>query len=170
MHIERRIDIEKALEVLLYVTKRVRNIYNALKVLYFADKMHLGRYGRLIYGDSYVAMAHGPVPSAAYDLVKDARGEGVFQMPVETRQSLTVEANQIIPGREAKLDLLSESEIECLDEAIAQYGELPFGALKKASHEDKAFQSADDNDFMSLEAIAESLPDSDLLLDYLRSG
>lgn len=165
------LDIDKAVEVLLYVTKRAPNMYNALKVLYFADKQHLAKYGRLIYGDSYVAMKLGPVPSAAYDIVKAARGDGVYPTPVPAEQLLSIDSlHRISPRREADLDRLSESEIECLDAAIEQYGRLPLGALKTISHEDEAFQASDENDFMPIEAIVGSLPDADPLLDYLRNG
>jgi hypothetical protein len=60
-----RFDAHKALEVILYVAGSVPDMYRALKVLYFADREHLGRYGRLICGDTYVAMRLGPVPSGS---------------------------------------------------------------------------------------------------------
>jgi hypothetical protein len=42
-------------------------IHSVSKVLYFADKEHLEKYGRFICGDSCYAMKHGPVPSQIYD-------------------------------------------------------------------------------------------------------
>jgi hypothetical protein len=42
----------------------------ALKLIFLADRYHLCRYGRLITNDSYVAMKHGPVPSATRDIVE----------------------------------------------------------------------------------------------------
>ncbi len=170
MWIKYKLNKSKALEVLLYVSKKASNMYNALKVLYFADKKHLERYGRLIYGDNYVAMRRGPVPSFAYDLVKQIRGDGSPVAP-EVEECLSIDQeHNITPQREAHLDLLSKSDIECLDEAIAEYGSLPFEELQRISHKDEAFQSADENDFMPLETIAESLPSSDSLLEYLRDG
>jgi hypothetical protein len=47
-----KFDAEKTIETLLYITAQVHNTYNALKVLYFADKDHLTRYGRLISNDN----------------------------------------------------------------------------------------------------------------------
>ena len=172
MGTKHRLDIGKAVEVLLYVTKRVPSMYNALKVLYFADKQHLARYGRLIYGDVYVAMRHGPVPSAAYDIVKAARGDGLHPTTLRPDELFSIDAEHhcVHPRREADLDCLSESEVECLDAAIEAYGSLPLGQLRKISHEDKAFQAADENDFMPVEAIASSLPHADQLLDYIRNG
>jgi len=160
------VDADKAVEVLLYVAARVPNMYHALKVLYFADRLHLQRYGRLIYGDSYVAMDKGPVPSAAYDLVKVARGDGIYCPALEIREALGVRGHTLSPQRHARTEYLSESDVECLDEAIADYGQMPFGALMELSH-DAAYRSADQNDFISLEAIARSLPDGEAILEYL---
>lgn len=164
-----RFDAEKAVEVLLYIAEQVPDTYAALKILYFADKDHLSKYGRLICGDSYVAMRHGPVPSSAYDIIKYVRGDGfcLFDVPIEN--AFAVQDRNIIPHREAKLDFLSESDIECLNAAIKQYGRMSFGQLKKLSH-DKAFESADRDDFISLKAIVESLPDSEPLWDYIENN
>ncbi len=170
MIIEGRPDLEKAVEVLLYVTHKAPQMYNALKVIYFADKSHLQRYGRLIYGDSYVAMNYGPVPSAAYDLVKKARGAAWSQVAISVSEVLSVADGYLItPRREPNFDLLSESDIECLDEAIECYGDMQFGELRNISHDDPAFQSADRNAFMSLRSIAASLSDNEFL-DYVENG
>jgi uncharacterized phage-associated protein len=166
-----RFDAEKAIEVILYITHRVPDTYAALKVLYFADKDHLAKYGRLICGDGYVAMRHGPVPSGAYDLVKAARGGEWCWPGIEVNEAFSVtDRNRIIvPHREADLDLLSETDVECLDEAIERYGGLSFERLKELSH-DEAYQTADQNDFISLEAIVSTLPDSEELLEYLQTN
>ena len=169
MSIRSRFDAEKALEVLLYITKRVPNMYHALKVLYFADKEHLAKYGRLICGDSYIAMEKGPVPSGTYDIVKHARGDGFCSANIPIKESIALQGYNIVPRREVNLDFLSESEVECLDTAIEQYGHLSFGEIKKLSH-DAAFISADENDQIPLEAIVKNLPDSELILDYIANG
>lgn len=165
-----RPNVAKALEVLLYVAKRAPNMYNALKVVYFADKQHLVRYGRLIYGDEYVAMSHGPVPSLAYDLIKQVRGDAAFELRVDASEAFSIsEDHQITVRRDAELSFLSESDIECLDQAVEQYGCMPFVQLKTISHEDAAFQSAGENDFMTIKDIAESLSDPDLVA-HLENG
>jgi uncharacterized phage-associated protein len=161
-----RFNAEKTVEVLLYIAERCTNVYNVLKVLYFADKEHLAKYGRFICGDSYIAMSHGPVPSGAYDLIKYARGDGWCSPGVPLEKSFTVQGNVIHPIRKANRDWLSESDMECLDAAIQEYGQMPFAQLKKLSH-DAAYRKADPNDVISLEDIAQSLPDGELLLAYL---
>lgn len=167
MSIRYRFDAEKAIEVLLYVAQRCPDMYTALKVLYFADKRHLARYGRFICGDRYVAMSHGPVPSNIYDLVKYVRGDGFCVTDLPVHEAFRMEGYSIVPLRAPRLDLLSESDVECLTSAIEELGHLHFLELQKRSHREQAFQEADRNDFMSVEGIARSLPDGELLLDYL---
>ncbi|MEP7246474.1 MAG: Panacea domain-containing protein [Gammaproteobacteria bacterium] len=63
-------DPDKAVEAILFTsTTAGTTLYETLKLLYLADKLHLERYGRLIFGDHYVAMEHGPVGSDAYDVM-----------------------------------------------------------------------------------------------------
>lgn len=169
MSIRRRFDTEKAIEVLLFIAERSSNMYHALKILYFADLDHLAKYGRLICNDNYIAMNNGPVPSGVYDLVKYARGDGYSCQNIDIINALNVRGYKLIPVRSANLDLLSESEIECLDAAIAQYGNMSFGELKRRSH-DAAYKAADENDFIPIEAIVGMLPDSESLLKYLQDN
>lgn len=162
-----RFNLPKAVEAILYVAHRNNDMYHVLKILYFADKKHLARYGRLIFGDCYVAMRHGPVPSGAYDVIKYAGGKGLCSDGPRVKGALKIEGNTVWPRREADIRLLSESELECLNEAIEEYGPLSFAELK-AKSEDDAWRSTDENDFISVYAIAETLPNSDSLIAYLR--
>jgi len=47
------------------------NKMKALKLIYFADRCHLRRYGRPITNDMYFAMKFGPVASACRDLLNE---------------------------------------------------------------------------------------------------
>ncbi len=170
MELEYKFDVEKAVEALLYIAEQIPDTYTTLKILYFADKDHLSKYGRLICSDSYVAMIHGPVPSGTYDLIKYARGDGFFLLDIPIQEAFAVHGYDIVPHRKANLDFLSESDIECLDVAIKKYGRMSFGQLRKISHDEEAFQSADRNEFISLKAIVRSLPDSDQLWDYIKNN
>lgn len=164
-------DVEKAVEVILYIATRASDpdIYHLCKILYFADKKHLERYGRLICDENYVAMKNGPVPSGVYDLLKYVRGDGQVLQSELARHSFKIEGYKVVPFRDADLAMLSESERECLDESIQENGNLSFNGLKHKSH-DAAFDSADENDFISVEAIAATLKDSELLVEHLRNG
>lgn len=163
-----KFDPGKAVEVLLYIAERCPDMYTALKVLYFADREHLEHYGRLICGDSYVAMSHGPVPSGVYDIVKCARGDGLCICGAPgTEYPFTLQDYTIVCQRQANLDMLSLSERRCLDHAIDQYGRMSFGRLRALSH-DQAYNAAQQDDYIPMEALIQSLPNGQVLLDYLQ--
>jgi uncharacterized phage-associated protein len=159
-------DRTKAIEAILYLASRVSESdkYGICKLLYLADKISLEKYGRFIFGELYVAMRQGATPSNAYDLLKKAA-----EMPIN---GLKVENNQVIALREPDLDCLSESDIECLDEIISKYGKRSNLDRRRAAH-DEAYQKTWNNRGdkqsarISIEVIAESLPDSADLVSYL---
>lgn len=165
-----KFDAEKAVEAILYVANRVGDpgFHRISKLLYFADREHLAKYGRFICGDSYVAMKHGPVPSGTYDILKYVRGDGLSCPVPHASESFRVDDPpwRVVYFRDADMDSLSESERECLDSAIAKYGNMSFGQLTTVSH-DKAWESADENEFILVEQIVATLPDADELLRHL---
>lgn len=169
----RSFDVGKAIEAILFVATNLANptFHSVSKVFYFADKKHLERYGRLICGDSYVAMKHGPVPSQTYDLMKVPVGR-VWVNPdqaVLIQSAFDVSSGcRIQAKRQPELRQLSESEIECLEASIAEFGGKTFGELTRLSH-DAAWDSADENEFISIEEIAKTLSDSEALIVHLRS-
>ena len=161
------LDVQKCIEVLLYVTQHVRDMYKALKVVYFADRDHLERYGTLIYGDTYYALQHGPVPSLGYDILKDE--DIAFPCPVarEARRNFRHDGHSRVPLRQPDPGYLSESDVECLDRSIRENGQLSFNELKTKSH-DGAYKSADNNDVISIENIARDLRSAQALLEHLQ--
>ena len=165
-------DEEKAIEVILYITNKVKreraSFHTLSKVMYFADRIHLENYGRFICGDNYVAMKHGPVPSQTYDILKSVRGDGFASLAEPAKKAFSVEKNSVIrPFREADLDFLSDSDLECLDEAIRQYGSLSFKELTNRSH-DAAWHSANENDLIEIEQIIATFPNPQSLLEHLK--
>lgn len=154
---------EAALETILYLASRVHEptMHRIAKLLYFADKMHLEEYGRFICGDTYVAMDHGPVPSQVYDMLKAARDHGAYAEQFKVRRGYVVE-----PQREADLEWLSESAVECLEAAIMRYDRMTFGEISDASH-DEAWQKAEENGPIDLLDIVAMLDDAEALSEHL---
>lgn len=165
-------DAEKAVNAILWIAKRVSDptFHRISKLMYFADKAHLQKYGRLICGDTYVAMKHGPVPSEIYDMLKAVRGDGFSGYLSGTESLFAVEAGKnVVPLRDANPEVFSESDIECLNEAVEKYGHLSFQELTNESH-DEAWKAVDDNDVMDVEQIIATLPDGEALLEHLRDS
>ena len=70
-----RFNLEKLVAFLgFFSAKGVSDLtkLKAAKLLYFADKDHLLKYGRPILGDVYFCLPYGPVPSVALNEMTDA--------------------------------------------------------------------------------------------------
>ncbi|WP_116809182.1 Panacea domain-containing protein [Steroidobacter cummioxidans] len=162
-------DAEKAVEVIAYTASRAgTDLYVTLKLLYLADKLHLERYGRFIFGDWYAALEYGPVASHAYDIMKHARGDRPVSLAKHARAVLRVDpqTNAITILREPDLDELSRSDLECLDEAIEKYSKLGFGEIKRLTHDD-AYNATARNGQISVESIAATTKRAAELIQHL---
>lgn len=162
-------DIDVALEAILYIANRVNSptFHKISKLMYFADRKHLEEYGRFICGDSYVAMQHGPVPSGIYDILKSVRFSGCECHTEMLKGAFAVDEYTVKPLRNANCDYFSDSDLACLDWAIEKFGNKSFDYLTRLSH-DKAWQSADENDFISVEQIVVTFDAPGNLLEHLR--
>ena len=160
-----RFNPQKALESILYLTPKISDsdVYGICKLLYLADKTSLEKYGRFIFGESYCAMEKGATPSNAYDLLKKPLDE------------LEVRGNQVIARRDANLEFLSESDIECLDQVIGVWGKSPNWSRRDAAHDaawEKAWSKRGNKGSVGIpvESIAELFDDSDDLVNYLSNS
>jgi uncharacterized phage-associated protein len=164
-----RFNEKKALNALLYVLQGADNLYNIMKVFYFADKKHLSKYGRFIYGDHYIAMKSGQVPSTLYDMIKFVGGEG-SGFNEKVKDSFYIENKyKIKPKKEADLNVLSESEKECLKESVEKYGKMAYWKLFIISHSDKAYKKTERDKEMAIDKIIETLPNKEQVKAYLEN-
>jgi len=154
----------RILEAFAYIAERApvrkNNMYNVLKVFYLADKLHMDRYGRFIFDDEYSAMQKGPVPSAAYDLIKIIRAKKALPFSIEAPVQLAAN-HQVVPLRNADEDVFSSSDLICLDEVIEWSKTSDLGDL---SH-DVAWKQTETNRMMPVETILSTLQNSKTLLD-----
>ncbi len=150
MSVEFQFDFPRTLAAITYIASQ--NIpdlteYRILKILFFADKYHLVRYGRTITGDGYSALPDGPVPSITYDIFK----RQVLRKPF-TEEGRRIAANLEI-SRKTKYprfravapydaDDLSKSDIAALDYAIRQLRHMSYDQLRDLSHAIVAFDKA----------------------------
>lgn len=167
-------DEKAALEAVLYICSKTTNptYHSIAKLLYFADCLHLGRYGRFICGDYYVAMEHGPVPSGVYDMLKERHlnYKGNVRFP-STQGSIEAFGKYSVRAlRKPDLDWLSDSDIKCLDEAIQRYGHYDFGTRTKESHGVPWEKTWKERPYspISLDLIVESIGEPEGLREYLQ--
>ncbi len=142
------VDKEKAIEALVYIATALPGVdrFHACKILYFAERDHLRSFGRPIIGDRYHAMANGPVPSFAYDVLKGELNpsdrdlvDGAL-VSVDRHHHPSYEA-----GRKPRLEFFSVSDRRCLDRAIAYCAERSFAAISDETHQHKAWSNASVN-------------------------
>jgi uncharacterized phage-associated protein len=156
MPLGQRFDPAKAIEAILYVSARVSDpsFHRISKILYFADKHKLATSGGLVVADEYVAMKHGPVPSAVYNILKLVRGNAQSEIAIAAGAAFqVVDQCRVRNSRSPNTDYFSRADLGSLDYAISKYGRLSFQQLTDASH-DSAWDAADENEFMKLEEIA----------------
>lgn len=169
------LDSEKAVNVVLYLAKRLpekRNLYKILKAIYRANKTHLGRYGREVFRENYQALEWGAVPAFAYDIVTHVRqGKPQPRMPQDVAKKIAVSPDDTIkPLVDHDPKSLSESDIECLEEAIAFYRDMTFDEVADNAHEDEAYKATDRDRFIPIERIILTLPDGERLLKHLKAA
>lgn len=168
-----KFDLNKSIILVQYVLANLENqvcgFHKLFKILYFAEKKHLAIYGRPITGDRYIAMQAGPVPSLIYGTLQFLRGDNSPFTPTRDLSNYF----DIVGSHHVKLkepsyniEMLSESEIECLDESITENKNLPFITLKNKSH-DTAWDAADENDSISMFEIAKSGGANEDMLTYI---
>jgi uncharacterized phage-associated protein len=111
------------------------NKMKALKLVYFADRYHLRKYGRPVVGDEYVAMNYGPVASGTKDLAEmsdflgeeEARYAKKFIEPSESGRMY-----RSISDVDEKV--FSESDREALAFAWSRFGRVDKFELSKLTH------------------------------------
>ena len=167
-----KFDHRKALHAMLFVVTHLpkpANVYNVLKCLYYADRKHLQEYGRQIYGDTFYALEHGPVPSAAYEIIKYANGRAKWDLQFpEAFELLDVNDIHVSARGPVDTELLSRSDMACLFDAARKYGTMSFGKLRKLSHQGKAFENTDSNGEMKLAELIDKLRDGEAVASHLK--
>lgn len=154
---------EKAAEAIEVIARAKPGLtqYFVGKTLYLADKAHFRDWGRPITFDRYVAMKHGPVPSAVRNMLAAAAGidAGMDEERLVTAQTHAAElAGHVRVELEIKLNgerqhvfaipdkpefkYLSGSDLESLQAAIDESGTKDFSALRTMTHKDEAWGEA----------------------------
>lgn len=166
-------NFDKAICSLLYSLQQLggkTDMHKLCKILYFADQRHLSTYGRSITGDQYIAMQYGPVPSCVDDILKAVRGDSFFSANEQIKtlkKSLSFENRYVIVGTSTPdMDVLSESDVECLDFAIEICKDKNFDQLTSFSH-GLAWSNTCPDRRMSVKDILREAGDSEEYVDYI---
>jgi uncharacterized phage-associated protein len=127
-------DQERATQAVLWLLAQHGGklpVLKLMKLVFFADRLHLARYGRPIVGGRYVAMPYGPVASELKDDVDE---------PKPPRPAFEREGNDVKALGAYDEDVLSDSDLEVLAETNAKYGRLDTFRLRDLTHELEAWR------------------------------
>jgi len=128
---------KKAIQSLNYFARQEGGEINkmkALKLIYFADRYHLRKYGRPITNDTYFALPYGPVASACLNLLN----AGEFQTVESNYRDAFLEKlsqYQYSSTTDVALEHFSESDQEALNYSWETYHMLDQFQLAEKTHE-----------------------------------
>jgi uncharacterized phage-associated protein len=148
-------NISKILEAIAYVIaeagRRCHLVsqYDVLKTLFLADKSHLNKFGRPVTFDNYFAMRAGPVPSVAYDLLKEdqptIKKYGIRNLPWARSARPEVGSGRYYYSNAKDVideDVLSPSDVAALCDAFATVRGMTVAQLRVLTHSDPAYIEA----------------------------
>jgi uncharacterized phage-associated protein len=162
--------LQAYIQPVLYVLNKANqalDTHKISKILYFADREHLAKYGTSISNDCYIKMEYGPVPSSIYDIIKAVQGKQGLISKSEVDSFFKVsEGNKIVAKLNFDEDEFSITEMECLDASIKEHLCKSFTFLSDKSH-DIAWKSAIDT--MDTIKIAEAGGADENMLSYIRN-
>lgn len=128
MHFE--LDAEKATQALNYFARKqhdhIISKLAAIKLVFFADRYHLRRYGRPVVGDTYYAMQLGPVASTVLAIADVSASSDVLAYASEYISSIpnpNGKPREIRSLREVDPEVFSRTDFEALEFAYDTFWE-----------------------------------------------
>ncbi|MEA2016018.1 MAG: Panacea domain-containing protein [Actinomycetota bacterium] len=164
-------DIEKLLDVFTIFSQNKQKLdkLRIAKLLYFIDKAHLRKYGRVVLGDRYYHMKRGPAPSQTLDLLNELLDDEFEYSVVDSKinkdiLSIYLEVNDQYGFKLKKMSdfgALSISEKEVIGEVLKEYGSLRTWQLIDIAHEDATCKRTKKNKEIDYYLFLEGLPEEE---------
>lgn len=128
---------KKIVQAIAYLAEGVHMTdVKAYKLLWLADRLHLGEYGRTISGDEYYAMERGPVPTHVKRIVNKKEKSDLFWSFFALNDKILTLTKHF-----ESYDHLSETDKKSLDIIISVYGDKTEDELVAISHESPEWKS-----------------------------
>jgi uncharacterized phage-associated protein len=110
------------------------NKMKALKLLFFADRYHLRKYGRPVSDCAYFAMKNGPVASEAKNVAEESARLKVPERNYARRFVRRKDAYHFSSVAEVDRSVLSQTDIEALEFAWRTFGQYTQFQLRDITH------------------------------------
>ncbi|MCL5985142.1 MAG: Panacea domain-containing protein [Actinobacteria bacterium] len=158
-------DVNKLVDILSLLAKSNQELTKLRinKLLYFIDKFHLRKYGRLVLDDKYIALQLGPVAEISNNILDDFISfEGNYKGYL--KECFNVGKNkkgypELKIKKECDLGLLSKSEKEIIVEVISKYGEFSTLKLVDISHQERAWKETIQPEEIDYKLLLDGIPD-----------
>ncbi|MDQ6528410.1 Panacea domain-containing protein [Flavobacterium sp. LHD-85] len=163
-------DEDRAINAVLYILTKLsrKDFHKIFKILFFADREHLLKYGRTITGDNYIAMNDGPVPSYLYDIFKSVKGNGYFKDNGHfSKYFSVVEGCLLKEESEPNLNKLSQTDLQQLNISLDKYGNMSWNEIRELSH-GEAWINTVNNSAISFVDILKEIESDESYIDYLK--
>ncbi len=132
-------DFHKIVQILAYLAQKEWgkiNYTKALKILFFADKLYLRKYGKLITDDTYSAMRYGPVAQSTYSLIRTPSDFDADYID----QYITKDGYDIVLKQDPDLDYIAEAEKDTIDAVFEVFGKYTYQELIELTHQYKEWK------------------------------
>ena len=154
-------DKRKTMLAMLYVAAKQDwriDLRQLVKTIFWADRLHLQKWGELITDDVYKQSKFGPVPDNTCRLVSSLPGDG---WTIDLRDLVADPIRNTLTTEKVRYEL-AESETDALDVAYELFQDMDFDGAGKQIHEIETT----DNHIIPLEVLADG---DEELIDYLRT-
>jgi hypothetical protein len=137
-------NLKIAEEIITYILKvgQINQAERLFMFLYIADKLHLQRYGSFMFDEKYISDSKGPIPHKVKNFLEKAK-QGKVEKIIFVQDS-------VICQRDFDLEHISESNKECIDEALKK--EIPLN-----DYQDEAWSKAGLGEEITMINIASTL-------------
>ena len=151
-----RKDLDKFKQVLLYVLTKVGakpNVGETVlhKLLYFIDFDYYEKFEESLMGATYIKNHHGPTSIEFATVVDDMQEQEELQA-VKSKY-FQYQQKKYLPLKPPALDLLSAREVVHIDDVLARLSDKSAAEIKRYSHGDIPWQSAEDGESLSYESV-----------------
>jgi len=135
------LNLNKVVEMINYLASKVSRLYKVklMKMLWYSDALHFKRNGVAISGLAYSALPKGAVPEG-YDQIVLLNGVSFDQ--IWYGENI---AYKFYPTPGFKIQELTPSEIEVLDDIIANLGGLNTEQIVERMHNEEAYKCTESN-------------------------